>query len=304
MMEHYNGTTSTIHRKEKNKENDCRNTIDEVDSIAHLKKQLPNGNGLTTPACIECNKNQQYDASGIVSSKPKKVVTSNGTIITNGNCGASIIDNNHHSINNNITTTTKTNGSTNQSFSLLRFNGRKLSDPSSDKTPHNNHKKSSLVKSITIARLFGNTYDTKQPILDKLKKTPHKSGSTGRSGSSSGFGSTRSYQEKFLKTDSDFVSDLLLNFADGEGQTNVTGASNAPGGVNGVNGLPPNVKPFRTLSRSVGKLLRRNYSSVDISDPDPEYKVSYLGNVLTAWAKGTCVIVIDRLVNLLFVLMR
>ncbi|CAH2990388.1 unnamed protein product [Chilo suppressalis] len=39
------------------------------------------------------------------------------------------------------------------------------------------------------------------------------------------------------------------------------------------------------LSRSLGKLLRRT-NSVRISDPDPVYKVAYLGNVLTGWARG------------------
>ncbi|XP_037964413.2 uncharacterized protein LOC119691287 [Plutella xylostella] len=39
------------------------------------------------------------------------------------------------------------------------------------------------------------------------------------------------------------------------------------------------------LSRGLGRLLRRS-NSVRISDPDPVYKVAYLGNVLTGWARG------------------
>lgn len=39
------------------------------------------------------------------------------------------------------------------------------------------------------------------------------------------------------------------------------------------------------LSRGLGRLLRRT-NSVRISDPDPVYKVAYLGNVLTGWARG------------------
>ncbi|CAG4976840.1 unnamed protein product [Parnassius apollo] len=39
------------------------------------------------------------------------------------------------------------------------------------------------------------------------------------------------------------------------------------------------------LSRGLGKLLRRS-NSVKISEPDPVYKVAYLGNVLTGWARG------------------
>lgn len=45
-------------------------------------------------------------------------------------------------------------------------------------------------------------------------------------------------------------------------------------------------KALRTVSRSLGKLWWKRTHSVDISTPDPEYKVSYLGNVLTGWAKG------------------
>ncbi|CAH2069164.1 unnamed protein product, partial [Iphiclides podalirius] len=39
------------------------------------------------------------------------------------------------------------------------------------------------------------------------------------------------------------------------------------------------------LSRGLGRLLRRS-NSVKISEPDPMYKVAYLGNVLTGWARG------------------
>lgn len=46
------------------------------------------------------------------------------------------------------------------------------------------------------------------------------------------------------------------------------------------------LRAIRSLTKGIGKLLRRRTDSVDISPPDPEYKVSYLGNVLTGWAKG------------------
>lgn len=39
------------------------------------------------------------------------------------------------------------------------------------------------------------------------------------------------------------------------------------------------------LSRGLGKLLRRT-NSVRISEPDSSFKVAYLGNVLTGWARG------------------
>lgn len=49
------------------------------------------------------------------------------------------------------------------------------------------------------------------------------------------------------------------------------------------------LRALRTLTKGLGKLLRRRTDSVDISPPDPEFKVSYLGNVLTGWAKGELV---------------
>lgn len=54
-------------------------------------------------------------------------------------------------------------------------------------------------------------------------------------------------------------------------------------------------KAFRTLSRGIGKLLRKRTHSVEISTPDPEFKVSYLGNVLTGWAKGELNIIIFKI---------
>lgn len=43
-------------------------------------------------------------------------------------------------------------------------------------------------------------------------------------------------------------------------------------------------RTLRTLKQGLGRLWRRR--SVTISEYDPSYKVVYLGNVLTGWAKG------------------
>lgn len=45
-------------------------------------------------------------------------------------------------------------------------------------------------------------------------------------------------------------------------------------------------RAIRSISKGLSLIWRRKYS-VEISTPDPEYKVFYLGNVLTGWAKGT-----------------
>ncbi|GLV41598.1 uncharacterized protein CBL_06827 [Carabus blaptoides fortunei] len=42
----------------------------------------------------------------------------------------------------------------------------------------------------------------------------------------------------------------------------------------------------RALKTLFNRLRLRKYASADISTPDPSYKVAYLGNVLTGWAKG------------------
>lgn len=55
--------------------------------------------------------------------------------------------------------------------------------------------------------------------------------------------------------------------------------------ADGASGKDFTSRAIGRLSRGLGKLLRRT-NSVRISDPDPVYKVAYLGNVLTGWARG------------------
>ncbi|KAL0122829.1 hypothetical protein PUN28_007483 [Cardiocondyla obscurior] len=45
-------------------------------------------------------------------------------------------------------------------------------------------------------------------------------------------------------------------------------------------------KTLRSLKRGLGRLWRRHRGNVSITEYDPSYKVAYLGNVLTGWAKG------------------
>lgn len=47
------------------------------------------------------------------------------------------------------------------------------------------------------------------------------------------------------------------------------------------------VKGRKILRSLVNRLRLRRSASADISKPDPTYKVAYLGNVITGWAKGT-----------------
>lgn len=45
-------------------------------------------------------------------------------------------------------------------------------------------------------------------------------------------------------------------------------------------------KTLRSLKRGLGRLWRRQRGNASITEYDPSYKVAYLGNVLTGWAKG------------------
>ncbi|KOC63927.1 Protein FAM43A [Habropoda laboriosa] len=45
-------------------------------------------------------------------------------------------------------------------------------------------------------------------------------------------------------------------------------------------------KTLRSLKRGLGRLWRRQRGNASITEYDPCYKVAYLGNVLTGWAKG------------------
>lgn len=42
----------------------------------------------------------------------------------------------------------------------------------------------------------------------------------------------------------------------------------------------------RALRTFLNRLRLRKTASADITEPDPTYKVAYLGNVITGWAKG------------------
>lgn len=160
----------------------------------------------------------------------------------------------------------KNNLHTLDKLQLFKFYQRKRSDPSCDRIIAT-QKKPKFTKSITIAKLFGNNYNPKSSLIDAKNKDIITTKPP------------QSKREKFLnKTESETKETDTY-----DDTQSLSGSS-----VLSSEAMAPRQKPFKTLSRSFGKLLRRNYSSVDISIPDPEYKVSYLGNVLTGWARGEC----------------
>jgi hypothetical protein len=136
-----------------------------------------------------------------------------------------------------------------------------------------------LIKSSSIARLFGNTYNT--------KKSESNNSANNSSSNSSQLKKSHSVSEKFSNRSSESDEEFVLrvsehNFNLSACTTNLSSLdlSNVP------MDKPVNKKAIKSITKGLGKLLRRNHSSVEISPPDPEYKVLYLGNVLTGWAKG------------------
>ncbi|XP_052840549.1 uncharacterized protein LOC128254922 isoform X2 [Drosophila gunungcola] len=159
-------------------------------------------------------------------------------------------------------------------------------------TPPRQHK---FVKSNSLARLLGNTYNAKKFEKQEQKRLAGSEG--GKFNTYSGRrGRAGPYLERFKrvsKEDGDVageddtvrVTNVITLTTDsrdllyGSRQEHV----GRTGGHDQHDQLSS--KAIRTLTRSLGKLWRRTHS-VDISTPDPEFKVSYLGNVLTGWAKG------------------
>lgn len=127
------------------------------------------------------------------------------------------------------------------------------------------HSKPRLIKSSSIARLFGNTYST----ATKKSSTDHPP-----------FKKSHSVSEKFTNRERESDEEFVLRVSD-------LSASTTSLMIDGSVAMEkPNGNKIKTITKGLGKLLRRNHSSVEISPPDPEYKVLYLGNVLTGWAKG------------------
>lgn len=132
-----------------------------------------------------------------------------------------------------------------------------------------------LIRSSSITKLFGNrlpllkTSDTRDTVLRK----------------------SHSVHEKFSKKSEDSYENVMDFSSTGLHENDSLSKSILSLDSNSWNfdihhKKPNNFGTIKTITRNFGKLLRKNYDSASISTPDPEYKVSYLGNVLTAWSKG------------------
>uniref|UniRef100_A0A1I8PBV7 PID domain-containing protein n=1 Tax=Stomoxys calcitrans TaxID=35570 RepID=A0A1I8PBV7_STOCA len=155
------------------------------------------------------------------------------------------------------------------------------------------HKK--FVKSSSLSRLLGNTYNAKKFEREEKKIIEGKFNTFGGRRRSSG-----PYLERFkryAKEEGDEVNSPTSPTA-----TPVFAVRNKSEDKSKGDTLDRHLmalenfqerhnqdlgsKAMRTISRGLGKLWWKRTHSIDISTPDPEFKVSYLGNVLTGWAKG------------------
>lgn len=142
-----------------------------------------------------------------------------------------------------------------------------------------------LVKCSSIAKLFGNTYSTQQQQI--LSPDERKPTSTIQSQSTQTPNINGKWQmaaatikmEKFKKCTETQI-EQTIDCKNGNDNNNFCKANKLVCDEKDISG-----RALRTLSKSIGKLWRRSHS-IEISTPDPEYKVLYLGNVLTGWAKG------------------
>lgn len=140
---------------------------------------------------------------------------------------------------------------------LEKFSFFTLSRKSGSQKPEPRHRKHSFVKSASFSRILGNTYNTKK-YENELRKYQDQMKTK-----------QVSFKERFHQTENLNQQPVCLE------DFQETHSSHDLG-----------TKAFRTISKGIGKLWWKRSHSVEISSPDPEYKVSYLGNVLTGWAKG------------------
>lgn len=157
------------------------------------------------------------------------------------------------------------------------------------------HKK--FAKSSTLSRFLGNTYNAKKFDKDEKKLSEGKFNTFGGRRRSSG-----PYLERFkryAKEEGDMANNTQPTSPTAATSTLIKSKSDDKSGADTLdrhlmalenfqerrNG-DLSSKAMRTISRGLGKLWWRRTHSIDISTPDPEFKVSYLGNVLTGWAKG------------------
>lgn len=150
-----------------------------------------------------------------------------------------------------------------------------------------------FVKCSSIARLFGNTYSTQQSLpplnqqqQQQQQKVQHKDDTHSTSATATAMTAIKGRPpkcERFKKRTENQIENIVAAGSDHNGNRHSQTTIDSKDFCTDEKDLSG--RALRSLSKSLGRLWRRSHS-VEISPPDPEYKVLYLGNVLTGWAKG------------------
>ncbi|KAG5681682.1 hypothetical protein PVAND_011095 [Polypedilum vanderplanki] len=240
--------------KVENKEESSRDEVDFIPTSTQTKKEIFVSSKSFNPLKKGFLRSNNYNSSATTPKSPQST--------------------------NELQSAVKTHISALEKLHLFHFPLRKKTDEEKTTKDQNNQQSSRpqrLIKSSSIARLFGNTYNTKKS----------ESNNSANNSNNNQLKKSQSVSEKFSNHSKESDEEFVLrvsehNFNLSTCTTNLSSLdlSNVP------MDKPVNKKAIKSITKGLGKLLRRNHSSVEISPPDPEYKVLYLGNVLTGWAKG------------------
>lgn len=153
-----------------------------------------------------------------------------------------------------VTSRVKSSIASLENLSIFNFPRNRPTEAASDQT--NPSKESTrFVKRASIARLLGQSYSTRSGSTTAVPDdslTPAKP--------------VQVHTERFQKCSENHVENVALSdFC----EDNDLGT-----------------RALKIISKGLGKFFWKRSYSVDISEPDPEFKVSYLGNTPTSWAKG------------------
>lgn len=163
---------------------------------------------------------------------------------------------------------------------------------SNEQTATTTSSKDSLkfVKRASIARLLGQTYSTKNAsaaagaaAAKAAVKSAHPTKSlttyqtsTTTLSAANGTINASTFPERFQRCSENHVDAITTSTP-----------TTAPQMSDFCEDSDLGTRTLKIISKGLGRFFWKKSYSVDISEPDPEFKVSYLGNVLTGWAKGT-----------------
>lgn len=141
-----------------------------------------------------------------------------------------------------------------------------------------------FVKRTSIARLLGQTYSTKNASAAnaKAKSAEAKTAAaavtsaseTTTSAAATTTATTITFPERFQRCSENHIDDAAAAITLTPQMSDFCEDSDL------------GTRTLKIISKGLGRIFWKKSYSVDISEPDPEFKVSYLGNVLTGWAKG------------------